>query len=141
RGEARYARARAADVSLAPGGRCAALCRAALRTPAGALSCAAPDAPAAATKDPGSLGCLAAGGGRAAAYPGGMGRPALGGPFDAGVAELSARPGSYSADADAPDVSPGVAPALGSSGPGDPGHPQPLRPCPGRDHDYPPYRR
>ncbi len=52
-----------------------------------------------------------------------------------------ARPGPHSADADSPDVSPGVSPTLGPPGAGDPGHPQPLRTYPGRDHDYPPYGR
>src|SRR5712691_11583615 len=139
RGEARHAGASAADVSLAPGGRCAALCRAALRAPAGALSCAAPDTPTAATEDAGSLGCLAAGGGGAAARLGSMGRPALGRPLDAGVPGPGARPGAHGADADPADVSPGVAPALGPPGAGDPGHPQPLRAYSDRDHDYPPY--
>ena len=61
-----------------------------------------------------------AGGGRAAAGAGGVGRPALGRPLHAGVPRAGDRAGAHGADAARADLSPGVQPALAASAPTSP---------------------
>src|SRR5215211_5577937 len=114
RGEARHAGTGTAELSVAPGGHCTALCRAALRASADALSPLEPDAPTAAAEDPRSLSRVAAGGNRTATRSSRVGRPALGGSLHAGGAEPGTRPDSHGMDAHPAHMSPRVSPAMDS---------------------------
>src|SRR4030095_2290063 len=102
-----------ADIAVAPGGGHPAACGTALPAPPGILSSPEPGPPPAAAEDARRPGGVAFGGGRAAAGPGGVGRPALGRRVDAGVSRPGAGPGADSPHAHPADLSTGVSPAVG----------------------------
>ena len=77
------------------------------------------------------------GGGRAAAGPCSMGRPALGRPHHAGGTRAGHRAGAHGADVARADVSPGVQPALAPTLPHDSPGAQPAGAPAGRGADHP----